>query len=744
MAAEQSSSEAASARDQDREADEREARRICTRRPGSLLCVRALEDVQRATIQAPTRSVNGKREPERANESPEDSACQAVRVLAPGGALEGEGIHASSPLSSSARRVVWAWSIPLVPGGALPRGRRGRARTASPSRTRSTKWSPSPRHHEIQGRGRRSSPARACRSPACRRRARTCAPAHRLEPEVRGRPVRGDGRWSWSARSTTCICALRASIRPEMPCVTLPSCWLVRPGDRVRVEHAQRARRSCAPARRSRGPAGAASAPAEAGCARSEPSVPGISRGPYAASATAAATIARSEARAASTAGLPEGEGFHRTRLFPAAPLEKLWRSPVSRVADGSAKRCRRNRAPTPPQLSRALSSRCEADACGRGERSPASAPSARQLKPWRSVHPLAVRPGRAVARDALLEQAARGGREAVGQGLAHRPRAEAEVPVVERPAAGDGRGGRATPRHRPSSRSSTPARREAENDSSSRQAALSSRYAVVALGAAASRRPTSESERLPSSSVGDREAHEERVPFGAVVQVGDAERGEVALVELAEGDPHASAAAVRRGGRSRSPRAARRRPRSRRAGALGCRGSRARRACRQSAHCRSSRNQHERARAPSTSVTSDSSVSTVRGAALFERTRISGKMPAQRGIAPHVDRRTCRAPLAGPARSRRRGCPRRARSSAPSRRGRPRQLARRGLEQRRLADAALALDQHQLAAAVAASPRAPGRACSSSAARPSMRARATRRRACETLARRVGARPAG
>ena len=169
-------------------------------------------------------------------------------------------------------------------------------------------------------------------------------------------------------------------------------------------------------------------------------------------------------------------------------------------------------------------------------------------------------------------------------------------------------------------------------------------------------------------ASVGGREceAHEERVPLGAVIQVGDPERRRGRTPPVCPEGSAWSAAAVRRGGRSRSPRAARRRPGSRRAGALGLRGSRARRACphRPSADRRGSA---RGARAPRRERPATRVHRPCAGPHSSSARASRGRRARARGSRVHRSW-MCRAPLAGPGRSPRRECPRRARSSAPSR----------------------------------------------------------------------------
>ena len=124
----------------------------------------------------------------------------------------------------------------------------------------------------------------------------------------------------------TCSCEDRASIRPEMPWVTPPSCWFVRPAATCASSTlmAPKLMGARSPILKT---ALCERAPAEAGFARSAPSVPGISAAPNAASATASATIATSDARAAERRGCPRAKASIRT-TFASPPLKKLWKSP--------------------------------------------------------------------------------------------------------------------------------------------------------------------------------------------------------------------------------------------------------------------------------------------------------------------------------------------------------------------------------------------------------------------------------
>ena len=143
----------------------------------------------------------------------------------------------------------------------------------------------------------------------------------------------------------TCSCEERASIRPEMPCVTPPSCWFVRPGGHVRVEQRSAPRSSWAPRRRSRrSPCASARRRRPAARARSRASA-GSARLRYAASATAAATITTSDARAAARRGCPRAKASIG-RDLPRGAFEKLWRT--HRESHGSAKRSPAGSRPTP------------------------------------------------------------------------------------------------------------------------------------------------------------------------------------------------------------------------------------------------------------------------------------------------------------------------------------------------------------------------------------------------------------
>ena len=163
-----------------------------------------------------------------------------------------------------------------------------------------------------------------------------------------------------------------------------------------------------------------------------------------------------------------------------------------------------------------------------------------------------ARRARRAVARDALLEQAPRGGREAVGHRLAHQPGAEAEAPVVEReqaplaePVELLGDLGRVQLEH---------AREPRGRERLLEQAGRAEQPAGgLALGAAAIRDPLGA--RPPAALVrGDREADEQRVPLGAVVEVGDRRAARGRAPRAPRAGCAASAAAERRGGRCRPP----------------------------------------------------------------------------------------------------------------------------------------------------------------------------------------------
>ena len=118
------------------------------------------------------------------------------------------------------------------------------------------------------------------------------------------------------------------------------------------------------------------------------------------------------------------------------------------------------------------------------------------------------------------------------------------------------------------------------------------------------------------------------------------------------------------------------------------------------SAQCRSSRISTTGASA-STSATSDSRASTLRGAARVERTRISGKTSASAGKS-----RTSTVDVPSTSRSASAiaayGIPDTSSEQRAQPTEMPSQLARHRLEQRRLADAELTLDQHEIAGAVA------------------------------------------
>src|SRR6476646_12181723 len=204
--------------------------------------------------------------------------------------------------------------------------------------------------------------------------------------------------------------------------------------------------------------------PAGAGLARSAPSVPGISAAPNAASATATATIATSEARAARRRGCRRAKASIGATL-PSPPLKKLWKSAAIETPPTSRLVHRARTVPAPAVSgSQAAPDRRARAPCALGLRSgrdtprairlialgraPGVAVRAGQVREPRAgrrrgvgsgdggspvLRALRVRPRGAVARDALLEQGARGGREAVGHGLAHQARTKAEVPVLER-----------------------------------------------------------------------------------------------------------------------------------------------------------------------------------------------------------------------------------------------------------------------------------------------------------------------
>ena len=232
-AAEQSRSESGErcrSREQHRRQGDRHGAQDLQRTPGSLL---ACAPSSTCSSDHPGADRERKRqcEPERANESPEDSAFSAATLDAPL-APQDESTHCFVPslFFGTTMLVPWAWSKPLVPGGALPTWIRWTRTKLIAVAHAQDEVVAVPRNDVVQGeveaRAGREHAALVRAADRARTRAR-CAQTRAGSPRPsRPRPC----RWSSSSRCDTCSCEERASIRPEMPCVMPPSCWFVRPG----------------------------------------------------------------------------------------------------------------------------------------------------------------------------------------------------------------------------------------------------------------------------------------------------------------------------------------------------------------------------------------------------------------------------------------------------------------------------------------------------------------------------------